>query len=157
MSAILAEPYLNLRPMTEEDLTNVMLIEMAAYSFPWNLRIFQDCLRAGYLAYVLEETHYLLGYGLMSLAVEEAHILNLCVHPDRQRCGHGRRILRYLLDTAKQRQAKTAFLEVRPSNQFALRLYTQMGFNQIGVRKGYYPVHPKKREDALILALELQC
>jgi len=143
-----------LRPMQENDLPRVMEIERAAYPFPWTLRLFKDCLRMGYNASVLELEH-LIGYGLMSVAAGEAQILNLCVHPDWQGCGYGRYLLEHLLDLARQKEVKSVFLEVRFSNEAAIHLYHQTGFNQIGVRKRYYPNGEKGREDALIFAMEL--
>ena len=143
-----------LRPMQENDLPKVMQIEKAAYPFPWTLRLFKDCLQVGYTASVLELEH-LIAYGLMSIAADEAQILNLCVHPDWQTCGYGRYLLKHLLKLAKQKRAKSVFLEVRPSNEAAIHLYHQTGFNQIGVRKRYYPNGDKGREDALIFAMEL--
>ena len=154
MSAVLA-PSIQLRPMQEADLPSVMEIEKAAYNFPWTQSIFKDCLRVGYSAIVLEIYDSIVGYGIISVAVGEAHILNLCIHPELQRCGYGRRILKRLLAIAQQKGAQSVFLEVRPSNQAAILLYHKMGFNQIGVRKKYYLYGDKGREDGLIFALEL--
>ncbi len=154
MSAVLAFET-RLRTMQEADLSVVVEIEIAAYPFPWTKQIFHDCLRVGYHAWVLELDYNLVGYGMMSMAANEAHILNLCVHPSFQRCGYGRRILNHLLKLAKQKQVEIIFLEVRPSNQAAINLYQQIGFNQVGMRKKYYPNGDQDREDALILALTL--
>lgn len=152
MSAVLAFKT-RLRPMQAADLPTVLEIEMAAYPLPWSQQNFRDCLRVGYQAWVLELDYQIVGYGLMSIAASEAHLLNLCVHPHFQRCGYGRRILKQLLKIAKQHQTDTVFLEVRTSNQAAINLYQHMGFNQVGLRKNYYPNGNNKREDALIFAL----
>ncbi len=152
MSAVLAFKT-RLRPMQETDLPTILEIEMAAYPLPWSKQNFRDCLRVGYQAWVLELDYQIVGYGLISIAAGEAHLLNLCVHPHFQCCGYGRRILKQLLKIAKQHQTDTVFLEVRTSNQAAINLYQQMGFNQVGLRKNYYPKENNKREDALILAL----
>lgn len=154
MSAVLVFKT-RLRPMQEADLATVLEIETAAYPLPWSKQIFRDCLRVGYNAWVLELDYQIVGYGLMSIAAGEAHILNLCVHPHFQRCGYGQQILKQLLKIAKHHHADTVFLEVRPANQAAIKLYQQLGFNQVGLRKGYYPTTQKQREDALILALAL--
>jgi len=140
--------------MRSEDLDSVMAVEQAAYEHPWTHGIFQDCLTAGYCCWLSLEGEAIAGYGVMSVAVQEAHILNLCVHPQRQRQGLGRWMLGRLLTLAKEHQAETAFLEVRVSNRGALNLYRSLGFNEIGVRKNYYPAG-RGREDALMLALEL--
>ena len=87
------------------------------------------------------------------MAVGEAHILNISVHQKEQSQGIGRRMLEQLIDTARGK-AETIFLEVRPSNVGAIALYEKMGFNEIGIRKGYYPAQ-NGREDAIMLALEI--
>jgi ribosomal-protein-alanine N-acetyltransferase len=154
MSAVLA-PNILLRTILPEDLPAIIEIEQAAYSHPWSLKIFEDCLQVGYTTCLLELDDYIVGYGLMSVGAQEAHILNLCVHPNFQRCGYGRSLLKQLLNLARQQQVNTVFLDVRPSNYAALTLYYQIGFNQIGHRKNYYPNGKRGREDALIFALEL--
>lgn len=150
MSAVLKQPARMWRPMQAEDLQEVMRIESAGYPFPWTEGIFRDCMRVGYACWVLAEGDHLLGYGIMSAAHGESHLLNLCVDPGRQGQGHGRDILRRLLLMCAGR-ADMVFLEVRPSNVAAVQLYLSEGFNEIGRRKGYYPA-AEGREDALVLA-----
>ncbi len=138
-----------IRPMTNADLATVLEIETAAYAFPWRLQTFQDCLKAGYQAEVLEVNQTIIGYGLMLRVLDEAQILNLCIHPKQQTYGYGRKMLEHLLQFTQL--TKSVFLEVRPSNIAAISLYKNMGFKQVGVRKGYYPNGDQEREDALIL------
>ena len=156
MSALAADGPLpaGLRPMREDDLDAVMAVERRAYPFPWTRGIFRDCLRAAYPAWILEDGGVLAGYGLLSIAAGEAHILNLCAAPEVQRAGHGRRLLRALLQVARGRRAERVFLEVRPSNDAAIALYDSEGFNEIGRRPRYYPA-AHGREDAIVMALEL--
>ncbi|MGE8214078.1 MULTISPECIES: ribosomal protein S18-alanine N-acetyltransferase [unclassified Stenotrophomonas] len=144
----------SLRPMFVDDLDAVMEIELRAYPFPWTRGIFQDCLQAGYPGRVLEQADGLVGYGMLSLAADEAHVLNVCVDPLCQSRGHGRRLLRELVRVARQRGAQRVFLEVRPSNTSAIALYHSEGFNEIGRRPRYYPTDTG-REDALVMAMEL--
>ncbi len=143
-----------MRPMRESDLAVVLAIERGAYPFPWSQGIFRDCLRVGYCCWVIETTAAPQGYGIMSVGAGECHILNLCIRPQSQRQGLGRTLLSHLLGVARSHHALTAMLEVRPSNEPALRLYQDMGFNEVGVRRAYYP-RAGGREDALILATEL--
>jgi len=143
-----------LRPMREADLDEVYAIELRAYPFPWTLGIFRDCLLANYPAWVLAQGERIIGYGLLSLAADEAHVLNLCTAPEAQGQGFGRRLLHALLQLARARGAKRVFLEVRPSNAAAIALYDTEGFNEIGRRPRYYPAR-NGREDALVMALEL--
>ncbi len=145
---------LGLRPMVDTDLWAVVEIERDAYSFPWSEGIFRDCLRVGYCCWVLEYLDVVEGYGIMSVGVGESHILNLCIHPRVHGKGLGRDLLEHLMNVAKEHHAQTIMLEVRPSNPSAIRLYQSMGFNEVGVRRSYYPSHTG-REDALILAKEL--
>lgn len=140
--------------MRDEDLDVVLAIELRAYAFPWTRGIFEDCLRATYPAWVLVDGDDVVGYGVLSVAAGEAHVLNVCVDPRAQGRGHGRRLLRSLLQQARARGAQRLFLEVRPSNHAALALYDAEGFNEIGRRPRYYPSHAG-REDAIVMAMEL--
>ncbi len=140
--------------MSEYDLPVIVDIERRSYQFPWTEGIFIDCLRHGYSAWVFEMDRRIVGYGVMSLAVQECHILNLCVDPDCRGQGKGRQLLEQLLMTARARNADTAFLEVRVTNIQALSLYFSEGFNEIGIRRNYYPALVG-REDAVILAKTL--
>ncbi len=149
-----AAPAAALRPMRDDDLDAVMEIERRAYPFPWTRGIFRDCLRAGYPALVLVAGGEVVGYGLLSVAAGEAHVLNVCADPGLPRQGHGRRLLRALLLQARGRGAQRVFLEVRPSNPAAIALYEAEGFNEIGRRPRYYPA-ASGREDAIVMALEL--
>jgi len=154
MSAVLKPPVRDLRPMRSVDLGAVVAIERAAYPFPWSNGIFRDCLRVGYCCWVVEHEGAVIGYGIMQVVARESHILNLCVHPAYQRQGCGRVLLARLLELARDHRADTVLLEVRPTNEAAIALYTRMGFNEVGVRRAYYPGH-KGKEDALILARNL--
>ena len=155
MSTIV-KPLLRNRPMTEQDLSAVMAIESRAYPVPWTTGIMRDCLRVGYHCWVYEQDWELVGYAVMSAAMDvgEAHILNLCVRPESQGVGVGRRILEHMLDLVRESGCHLILLEARPSNPAAIRLYRSAGFEQIGRRKAYYPL-PDGREDALVFALDL--
>jgi len=155
MSAVISESLPVWRPMRHDDLEAVLEIECAAYEHPWTEGIFTDCLRVGYYCVVCELDDRLVGHGVMSMGVRECHLLNICVHPDYQRRGLGACMVNYLLDVAHWKRAKVAFLEVRVSNTVAYHLYNRMGFEEIGVRRRYYPNGDAEREDALILSLEL--
>ncbi len=141
--------------MVEADLTQVLDNEHAGYDFPWTLGIFRDCLRVGYDCYVYQGPSGVIGHGVMSVAAGECHLLNVCVHPDWQHRGLGRRLVEFLLDVARQKNVRTALLEVRVSNTTAHRLYASLGFNEVGTRHQYYPGGEGRREDAIILAREL--
>jgi ribosomal-protein-alanine N-acetyltransferase len=144
-----------IRPMRAGDVPAVVLIERAAYQFPWSEGIFRDCLRVGYVCRVVADGEDAVGYGVMSVGAGEAHVLNLCI-AEGQRCrGLGRQLLRSLLECAAAAGAAEAFLEVRPSNTTAIRLYLALGFEQVGMRRGYYQA-VNGREDAAVLKLALK-
>ncbi len=143
-----------LRAMGLVDIASVVAIEARAYRYPWGFGVFRDCLRAGYVARVLERQDALVAYGIMSVAAGEAHLLNLCVDPDHHGQGLASRLLAHLMESARRGNAALLFLEVRPSNRAARELYRRRGFETIGRRKRYYPA-PDGREDALVLAKHL--
>ena len=153
MNAALAPALL--RPMRLSDLDAVMAIETRAYPFPWTRGIMRDCLQAGYPMWVAEQDAAILGYGVLSVAAGEAHLLNLCTDPGAEGRGHGQRMLQAMLRIARANGADRVFLEVRPSNPRAQALYERAGFNEIGRRPRYYPDHGGRREDAIVMAMEL--
>jgi len=153
MSAVL-RPDFRFEPMNEGDLLRVLAIEERIYAFPWTLGNFRDSLRAGYDCWVYRNGKELLAYAVLVLAADEAHLLNLSVAAHAQSRGHGGRLLGNVIALARERGARVLFLEVRPSNDAGKRLYAGHGFQQVGVRRAYYPAH-RGREDALVLSLTL--
>ncbi|MGZ8219742.1 ribosomal protein S18-alanine N-acetyltransferase [Methylomagnum sp.] len=144
-----------LRPMRRPDLKSVSAIEQLAYEFPWEPATFRDCFKVGYNCWIGEKAGQILSYGICSVGAGEAHVLNICVAPHIQGQGHGRMMLEKLMAVAKSYRAESMFLEVRPSNLKAIQLYQRVGFNEIGMRKDYYPARNGRREDALVMAREL--
>ncbi len=139
-----------IRSMNELDIPVVAAIEKSAYQFPWSEGIFRDCLRVGYVCRVVDVDGDMGGYGIMSVGAGEAHILNICIRDEYRSRGLARKILSYLLERARTVGMREAFLEVRPSNIAASRLYHSMGFEQVGIRRGYYQASVG-REDAAVL------
>ncbi|HEY1889041.1 MAG TPA: ribosomal protein S18-alanine N-acetyltransferase [Steroidobacteraceae bacterium] len=148
-------PEIGVRPMTEADVAAVFAVERASYQFPWSEGIFRDCLRVGYVCRVLALRNQVIGYGVMSVGAGEAHILNLCIAETHRCRGLGGRMLAYLLERGATAGMSEAFLEVRPSNTAAIRLYQAIGFEQVGMRRGYYQA-VGGREDAAVLRLTLR-
>ena len=151
MSAAL-QPLTRIRSMLPADLKAIAAVEQTSYKFPWSVGIFRDCMLAGYQGLVLEIGGVIGGYAIMSIAAGDAHILNLCVHPEYQQMGYGGRLLDSLLVEAEKVGVERVFLEVRPSNEVAIKLYRSAGFEQIGVRPSYYQAN-SSREDAVIFAV----
>ena len=154
MSAVLKDEMAELRPMMDADVADIIAIEQSAYTHPWTAILFEDCLRAGYCCWVLQQDVAIIAYAIMSVGAGECHILNLCVKPEMHNHGYGSVMLDHLLTIARSHHADTAFLEVRPSNQNAIKLYAGAGFNEVGIRNNYYPAI-SGREDAIILARSL--
>ncbi len=153
MSAQLKTQY-QLRPMQMDDLDVIMQIEPTIYSHPWTRGNFSDSLNSGYSAWVLESEGKMIGYALMMMVMDEAHLLNLSIAKPHQKQGLGRYLLEHMLQIAKNHKAANMFLEVRPSNISAIALYENMGFCEMAVRRGYYPAH-NGREDAVLMGLAL--
>ncbi|MBX2878980.1 MAG: ribosomal protein S18-alanine N-acetyltransferase [Granulosicoccus sp.] len=141
-------------PMYLRHVALVGTIERRNYEFSWSDGIFRDCLKAGYLCQRALLDDELIGYGILQVAADEAHILNLCIDKPYQRQGFARLLLEHLMQQAGTHDAQIIFLEVRPSNPRAIALYQQSGFNEIGLRKNYYEA-ANGREDALVMARNL--
>jgi [ribosomal protein S18]-alanine N-acetyltransferase len=155
-SVVPPEPRLLFGKLGVDDLDALMAIENDVYPFPWTRGNFLDSLYNGYEAWVMrDDDGALLGYFLLMLALDEAHLLNISLRRDLHGKGLGRTLLDKAVAVARDKGAVTMFLEVRPSNQRALQVYERYGFLQVGRRKGYYPANANAREDAIVMRLEL--
>lgn len=145
-----------LLPIHLHDLDTLMAIEAAAYPYPWSRGNFIDSLAAGYrLVKRVDAQGRWLGYCVAMTGVDETHLLNLTVAPDHQRQGHALAMLDELVQWSRGRQAARLWLEVRASNLRAQALYRRYGFQEAGLRRGYYPAGPDGRENALVMNLDL--
>ena len=153
MSAQLEE-ISRIRQMLVKDLDAVILIEQEVFIFPWTRGNFGDSISSGYHCYVLEMDSHILGYGVMTTGLGEAHILTLSVASEWQREGWGEKLLQHFIFLAKEHYARSIFLEVRESNLGAAKLYERIGFRQVATRAGYYPAMGG-REDAIVMELNL--
>lgn len=142
-------------PMQHEDLEWVASQDRALYPFPWTTGNFADSMEAGYSCWRMSAGGEPVGYAVLMMVIDEAHILNISVVRACQGRGLGRRLLDHLAEVARQAGARQLLLEVRPSNASALALYEKRGFVVIGRRKGYYPA-PGGREDAIVMRLTLE-
>ena len=141
--------------MTPDDLLNVVNIEQEANQFPWSIKNFEDSLKANNQAWVfINEQSDIQGYTIVQKVVDETHLLNICVKPSAQGQGLGREILNYVINFANSISSVLIVLEVRSSNNRAQQLYLQSGFNEMSVRKDYYPAK-EGREDAVLMGMDL--
>lgn len=142
--------------MQVSDVSEVLLIEEKVYPHPWTLANFLDSLQSDYQAWIVRDSaRVLLGYFLLMLAVDEAHLLNISVRGDAQGQGLGQILLDRAMAMARGNQMSSVLLEVRPSNARALEIYLRYGFREIGRRKGYYPAADQRREDAIVMSFPL--
>jgi ribosomal-protein-alanine N-acetyltransferase len=157
MRAAPAQASLVLRPMVVADVDDVHALERSVFPHPWSRGNFMDSLSSGYDGWVLREPDdgtlpgALAGYFLVMYAVDEAHLLDVAVSGERHGTGLGRYLLDRISARARAMNMTSILLEVRPSNARALQVYERYGYTQIGRRKGYYPAHEGKREDAIVM------
>jgi ribosomal-protein-alanine N-acetyltransferase len=147
----MSDPGLWFRRMTLGDVERVMRVEHEVYEFPWTEKIFSDCIRVGYYCWLALQRQNIVGHAVISVSAGESHMLNLSIAREYQRRGFGKEFIEFLIQQAQAKQAQTMLLEVRPSNTAAINCYNSAGFNEIGLRKDYYPA-PEGREDALLFA-----
>lgn len=156
-------------PMNTGDLDAVQAVEKSAYAHPWSRKHLGDSVEAGHPAVMLlgealpgEVVHpnradgrVLLGYLIAMPGVEEVHLLNITVAPAHQHQGWARLLLDALVLWSRGQGAQWLWLEVRAGNAPARRLYERFGFQQVGLRKAYYPSGKFQREDAVVMSFPL--
>ena len=147
-------PQLHYRRMRTADLVLVAGLEKSLYEFPWSLGNFRDSVNAGYDCWVVTHGETVIGYAVLMVALDEAHLLNFAVASEWHNQGIGRGFLRHMIEVARVAGCQIVYLEVRPSNLAARHLYRTSGFQQIAIRPDYYPA-AGGREDALFLGLSL--
>ncbi len=148
------QPELAFRALNENDIAAVAAIEADIYLFPWSAGNFRDSLSSCYRCIGAWVANELVSYAVVMIAVDEAHLLNLAVASQWQRHGIGATMLTYVIDEMRNRPLEMIYLEVRPTNMAALKLYDRFGFKQLGLRRDYYPALTG-REDALFLGLNI--
>ncbi|WP_262492566.1 ribosomal protein S18-alanine N-acetyltransferase [Marinobacter sp. AL4B] len=142
-----------IRRLTPGDLPRVMELERLGHSHPWTEGIFRDCFKDSYRVWAYVSENELVGYTIISYQFDEAHLLNVCVHPTVRGMGVGRKLLQHAIAVAVEDDLACMILEVRKSNRAATLLYRSEGFKQIGVRPKYYP-GPSGGEDARVMELQ---
>lgn len=154
MSAAGVIPHPVIRPLERSDIAEVVAIEEASYPYPWTYGIFEDCLKAGYACFAVVLAGRVVAYSVQNWAAGESHLLNLCVDSGHRKRGVGRLLLDHTIELARRLDCSVMFLEVRPSNPAAFRLYQARGFRESGLRRDYYPA-AGGREDAIVMRLDL--
>jgi ribosomal-protein-alanine N-acetyltransferase len=161
---------LSFLPMQAADLDAVLDIESVSHLHPWTRGNFSDSLAAGHWAYCIRpqvdqaikgsylDPSILWAYCILYPAVDELHLLNITVSPKLRKLGLASRMMVAIEGVAAQQNMPRIILEVRPSNLAAVTLYQKLGYEQIGIRKNYYPADPHlgTREDALVMAKSIK-
>jgi ribosomal-protein-alanine N-acetyltransferase len=161
---------LSFLPMQIADLDAVLEIESISHLHPWTRGNFSDSLAAGHWAYCIRpqidqvikgsylDPSILWAYCILFPAVDELHLLNITVSPKLRKLGIGSRMMAAIEGVAAQQNIPRIILEVRPSNIAAVTLYQKLGYEQIGIRKNYYPADLQLglREDALVMAKSIK-
>ncbi len=140
--------------LTPSDLEQVYQIELASHAFPWTEKTLHSNQGERYLNLKLQVDGQIAAFAITQVVLDEATLFNIAVHPDYQRKGLGRELLQHLIDELLQRDVMTLWLEVRASNKGAIALYESFDFNEVTIRRGYYP-GVNGREDAIVMALTL--
>ena len=139
--------------MGSNHLPGVAELERLCFSEPWSQNSLELLLRDGAIGFVALEGESVVAYGGMTHVLDEGQITNIATHPSTRRRGFGEQIVRALCDFARERGLGEIFLEVRASNSGAIALYTKLGFERVGERRGFYRA---PLEDAVIMKINLQ-
>ncbi|KKC30367.1 ribosomal protein S18-alanine N-acetyltransferase [Caldanaerobacter subterraneus] len=139
-----------IRPMTEDDIDEVMEIEKLSFTTPWSREAFVgEVTKNSCARYIVAEVDKkVVGYAGFWVVLDEGHITNIAVHPEYRGRGIGSRLMEGLIDLAKKNGITSMTLEVRESNLVAQNLYKKFGFKVLGRREGYYQ---DNNEDAIVM------
>ncbi|AVX39608.1 ribosomal protein S18-alanine N-acetyltransferase [Yersinia massiliensis] len=140
--------------LTPADLATAYQIEQASHAFPWSEKTLASNQGERYLNFKLSVEQQMVGFAITQTVLDEATLFNIAIDPQHQRRGYGRLLLEHLIAQLESRGIVTLWLEVRASNAGAIALYESLGFNEVSVRRNYYP-SANGREDAIMMALPL--
>jgi len=145
----------NVRPLHPDDLETILEIELLSFSTPWSLEAFKAELKDNEYAryFCLELEGQVIGYMGLWFILDEGHITNIAITPNRRGQHLGEFLMRSVMERMVEQGMERMTLEVRVSNSPAQSLYKRLGFAIAGVRKGYYA---DTGEDAMIMWAELE-
>lgn len=142
-----------IREMQEQDIPSVCLIERMSFSTPWSEYSFlAEIHKPNSIAKAAVLDNIIIGYICIEQVLDEAHILNLAVHPEYRNMGIATMLVSHIMEELRIKECRFIYLEVRASNHIAQMLYKSFGFSVTGTRKKYY-IFPD--EDAVIMTLEI--
>ncbi len=141
--------------VTEQDFDRLFAIEQAAHLVPWSKGTLLNNQGEKYLNLKLTEKDNIVGFVICQIVLDEATLFNIAIDPIFQGKGLGKQLLRELIEQLRAKKIATLWLEVRESNLPAQKLYDSLGFNEVTIRKNYYPTQMGGRENAVVMALYL--
>ncbi|TCP97657.1 [SSU ribosomal protein S18P]-alanine acetyltransferase [Cricetibacter osteomyelitidis] len=144
-------------PVEAQDFERLFEIEQAAHLVPWSMGTLKNNQGERYLNLKLTQPpqHRIVGFAICQFVLDEATLFNIAIDPAFQGKGFGISLLNALISKLKTKGIQTLWLEVRQSNLTAMKLYEKLGFNEVDIRKNYYPLPDGKRENAVVMALYL--
>ena len=145
----------HISPIQEKDFEQLFDIEQAAHLVPWSMGTLKNNMGERYLNLKIEYNNQIVGFAICQTVLDEATLFNIAIHPNYQGQKLGFTLLNALIEQLRNKGILTLWLEVRESNQNAIRLYEKLNFNEVDIRKNYYPTPDGKRENAVIMAAYL--
>lgn len=136
------------------DFERLYEIEQQAHLMPWSLGSLKNNQGERYLNLKVIENNQIIGFAICQTVLDEATLFNIAILPNYQGCGFGKLLLGELIFQLKEKGVQTLWLEVRESNP-ARFLYEKIGFNEVDIRKNYYPKPSGGRENAVVMACYL--
>ncbi|WP_249963541.1 ribosomal protein S18-alanine N-acetyltransferase [Histophilus somni] len=137
----------------EQDFAELFVIEQKAHIVPWSLGTLKNSQGEHYLNLKKVVNGKIVAFAICHLVLDEATLFNIAVDPGYQGLGLGKELLKELIQQLLERNIQTLWLEVRETNIKARQLYHNLGFNEVDIRKNYYPLPDGKRESAVVMAL----
>ncbi|MDF1892503.1 ribosomal protein S18-alanine N-acetyltransferase [Rahnella contaminans] len=144
----------NISILTPADLPRALEIEQASHAFPWTEKTLASNQGERYLNLKIMRNDVMAGFAITQIVLDEATLFNIAIDPAFQRQGLGRALLEDVIQQIEKKDVFTLWLEVRASNARAIALYESLGFNEVSIRRNYYPA-AQGREDAIMMALPL--
>ncbi|PJG84482.1 ribosomal protein S18-alanine N-acetyltransferase [Conservatibacter flavescens] len=146
---------IHILPVNPDDFDALYQIEQAAHETPWTMGTLKNNQGERYFNLKLVQQNQIVGFAICQLVLDEATLFNIAIAPQSQGQGFGKYLLQTLINTLREKNITTLWLEVRQSNQKAQCLYSTLGFNEVDIRKNYYPKSDGGRENAVVMALYL--
>ncbi|PAJ72852.1 ribosomal-protein-alanine N-acetyltransferase [Pseudoalteromonas sp. NBT06-2] len=140
--------------LKDSEVNAMMLIEQSCHTHPMTQKNILSCFGERYLNRGLYVDGVLVGFYMTEMAGPDFTLMDICISPEHQGKGYAKLLVDNLIDEAQKRNAESIFLEVRVSNLSAIGLYEKLGFNEMGIRKDYYPAD-NGREDGKLMGLVL--